>query len=68
MHRSLPVPVALSVTSTIADPGVVSTITVSAVEIDHKIFFYCENPPSADSRRVGVSYKRKYCTKYWLTH
>ena len=31
MHKLLPVPVALSVARTIAYPGVVSTITVSAV-------------------------------------
>ena len=33
----------------------------------NKIKFYGQSPPSADSRTFGVSYKRKYCTKYWFT-
>ena len=30
------------------------------VEIDHEIIPYGHSPPSPDSRRVDVSYKRKY--------
>ena len=30
------------------------------VEIDHEIISMAIHLPSADSRRVGVSYKRKY--------
>ena len=46
------------------------------VEIDHEIISMAILLPSANSRRVIVSYKRKYvhkvlvkgmCTKYWLT-
>ena len=52
-----------SVASPTADPGV--TISISArsytfVEIDH---FNGHSPPSADSRRVVVSNKRKYVHK-----
>ena len=36
-------------------------VTESAVTSDITIpNFYCHSPPSADSRRVVVSYKRKY--------
>ena len=55
-------PEAQLVESLIADPGVVSLILAQShtfVEIDHhEINFYGLAPPSADSRRVDVSYKR----------
>ena len=35
------------------DPGWSHTF----LEIDHEIIFYVHSPHSADSRRVGVSYK-----------
>ena len=35
-----------------------------SVEIDHDIISTAILRPSADSRRVVVSYKRRYCTKY----
>ena len=48
----------------IADPGIVSLIQVpfpTFVEIDSEIFFfYGHSPPSADSRRAIVGYKRMY--------
>ena len=46
-----------------ADPGVASLITALShtfVEIDHEIISTAILLPSADSRRVVVSYKRKY--------
>ena len=46
-----------------ADPGVVSSILAQCltfVEIDHEIISMAILLPSADSRRVIVSYKRKY--------
>ena len=46
-----------------ADPGVVSSILAQSntfVEIDHEIISTVILLPSADSRRVVVSYKRKY--------
>ena len=49
-----------------ADPGVASSIPAQShtfVEIDHEIISTVILLPSADSRRVFVSYKRKY----WLT-
>ena len=55
-------PEAQSIESLNADPGVVSLILAQShtfVEIDHlDINFYGLSPPSADSRRVVVSYKR----------
>ena len=45
-----------------ADPVVASLIPARShtfVEIDHEIFSYAILPPSADSRRVVVSYKQK---------
>ena len=45
-----------------ADPGVASSILARShtfVEIDHEIIFNAILLPSADSRRVVVSYKRK---------
>ena len=53
-----------------ADQGVPSSIpgrSHTFVEIDHEIISRAILLPSADSRRVVVSYKRKYiymCTKY----
>ena len=46
-----------------ADPGVVSLIptwSYTFVEIDHEIISTAILLPSADSRRVVVSYKQKY--------
>ena len=47
-----------------ADPGVINSIPAQShtwVEIDHAIInFFGHSPPSADSRRVVVSYKLKY--------
>ena len=46
-----------------ADPGVASSIPArfhTYVEIDHEIISTAILLPSADSRRVVVSYKRKY--------
>ena len=46
-----------------ADPGVASLIPASShtfVESDHEIFSTAILFPSADSRRIVVSYKRKY--------
>ena len=50
------------VASLIADPGIASLIPAqfnTFVEIDHEIISAVIFPPSADSRRVAVSYKRK---------
>ena len=50
----------------IADPGVASLIQSSShtfVENDHGIIFMAILLPSADSRGVVVSYKRKYVHK-----
>ena len=51
-----------------ADPGVASSISAqfhTFVEIDHEIISMAILLPSADSRRVVVSYKWKYMfTKY----
>ena len=49
-----------------ADPGVASLILAwshTSVEIDHEIIFTAILLPSVDSRRVVVSYKRKYVHK-----
>ena len=46
-----------------ADPGVASSIPVQSytfVGIDHEIISMVILTPSADSRRVVVSYKQKY--------
>ena len=46
-----------------SDPGVASSILArprTFVEIDHEIISMAILLPSADSRRVIVSYKRKY--------
>ena len=45
------------------DPGVTSSIPARShtfMEIDHEIISKTILLPSADSRKVGVSYKRKY--------
>ena len=60
-----PGPVSQSVVSPTADPGVASLIPAqshSLVEIDHEII--STSSPSADSRRIVVSYK----SKYWYVH
>ena len=49
-----------------ADPGVAGSIPTYShtfVEIDHEIISVVILLPSADSRRVVVSYKRKYVHK-----
>ena len=49
-----------------ADPGVTSSIPAwshTFVEIHHEIISTAIHLPSADSRRVVVSYKRKYVHK-----
>ena len=49
-----------------ADLGVANSILAwsdTYVEMDHRIFIFCgdgHSPPSADSRRLAVSYKRKF--------
>ena len=53
----VPGPLAHSVASLTADPGVTNSIPARShtfVKID------CDFPPSTDSRRVVVSFKRKY--------
>ena len=55
-----------SVTCLTVDPGVASLIPAGShtfVEIDHDIISTAIPLPSADSRRVVVSYKRKYVHK-----
>ena len=55
-----------SVTCLTADPGVASSIPARShtfVEIDHEIISTTILLPSVDSRRVAVSYKRKYVHK-----
>ena len=54
-----------------ADPGVASLISPLShtfVEIDHEIISTAILLPSADSRRVIVSYKRKYVHKVLVNH
>ena len=49
-----------------ADPGIVSSIPARShtfLEIDHEIISMAILLPSADLRRVFVSYKRKYVRK-----
>ena len=62
--------IAQLVLSLTANPGVPSLIparSYTLVEIDHEIIFTAILLPSADSRRVVISYKRKLYMKYWLT-
>ena len=52
-----------SVTCLTADPGVASLISARShtfAEIDHEIISTAILLPSADSRSIAVSYKRKY--------
>ena len=53
-----------------ADPGVVSFYVRSHtfMEIDHEIITADILLPSADSRRVVVSYKQKYVHKVKVNH
>ena len=54
-----------------ADPGVVILILVwlrTFMEIDHEIISMTFLLPSADSRSVVVSYKRKYVHKVLVNH
>ena len=73
----MPGRVAQSVTCLTADtcltagPGVTSLISARShtlVEIDHEIISTAILLPSADSRRVVVSYKRKYVHKVPVNH
>ena len=53
-----------------ADTGVTSLILARSytfMEIDHEIISTAILLPSADSRRVVVSYRQSMCTKYWIT-
>ena len=53
-----------------ADPGVTSLILARShtfVEIDNEIISRAILLPSADSRRVVVSYKQKYVHRVWVT-
>ena len=62
----LPGCVSQSATSLTADPGVASTIPVRShtlMEIVHEVISMAILLPSADSRRVFVSYKQKYVHK-----
>ena len=55
----------------IADPVVVSSIAAQShtyLETDHIITFTATHLPSADSRRVVVSYKGKYVHKVLVDH
>ena len=59
-------PIAQSVTHPTAEPGVASLISAQShtfVEIGHDIISTVILLPSADSKRVVVSYKRKYMHK-----
>ena len=54
-----------SILQLVASPGVTSLILVQShtfIGINHEIIS-CHSPPSADSRRVVVSYKQKYIQK-----
>ena len=58
------------VVSLTAYPEVVSLIQARShtfVEIDHATISAVISPPSADSRRVVVSYKRKYVREVLVT-
>ena len=60
-----------SVTHRTADSGVASLILArlyTFVETDYEIICNVNSPPSADSRRVVVSYKRKYVHKVLVNH
>ena len=58
-----------SVLSPIADPYIVSFIqSHTFMEIDYDIILYGRSPPSADSRRIDVSYKRKYVHEVLVNH
>ena len=63
--------VALSATYLTEDPGVLSLIPAQSLifaEIDHEIIYTAINHPSADLRRVVVSYKRKYVQEVLVNH
>ena len=63
LKKSQPGPVAQLVASPTADPGAACSIPVGShtfVEIDYEIISTAILLPSADSRRVVVSYKRKH--------
>ena len=70
LDQDLPGCVGKSVTCQTANPGVASLFAArshTSVEIDHEIISTSILLPSADSRRVVVSYKLCMCTYYWLT-
>ena len=68
-HWQVMGPVAQSVASSTADPGVASLILTQShfVEFDHEIISTII-PPPADSRRVVVSYKQKSVHKVLINH
>ena len=47
-------------TADLAVASLIPTRSHTFVEIHHEINLYGHSPPSTDSRRVVVSYKRKY--------
>ena len=62
-NKEWPGCIAQSVTCLTADPGVASSVPVWShifSEIDHELISTAIPLPSADSRRVVVSYKQKY--------
>ena len=69
VHKYITGHVVQSVTCLTADPGVASSIPAwshTFAEIDHEIISTVILLPSADTRRVDVSYKRKYVHKVLL--
>ena len=63
--------VAQSVRCLTVDPGVQSSIPCQShtfTEIDHEIISTAVLLPSTDSRRVVVSYKRKYVHEVLVNH
>ena len=68
---SVPGRLAQWVTCLTADPGIMSLIPAwshTFVEIDHEIIYTAILLRSADSRRVVVSYKRKYVHNVLVDH
>ena len=64
-------PLMQSVTHLTADSGVASLILArlyTFVETDYEIICNVNSPPYADSRRVVVSYKRKYVHEVLVDH
>ena len=46
----------------------IATSSWSHTLMEIKKYFYSHSPPSADSRRIGVSYKRKYAHEILVNH